>query len=53
MGFNSGFKGLTSILVYHKQVRMEEKTEGTSFKKVFCYSPGFLGEDSDSIPVGI
>ena len=32
---------------------MEEKTVGTSFNKCLCYSPGSLGEDSDSIPVGI
>jgi hypothetical protein len=32
---------------------MEEKILGTSFKKFQCYSPGSLGEDSDSIPVGI
>ena len=32
---------------------MEEKPVGTSFKKVLCYSSRSLGEESDSIPVGI
>jgi hypothetical protein len=32
---------------------MEGKTAGTSLKKFLCYSSGSLGEDSNSVPVGI